>query len=122
MQNSTKHSGIIELTSAQKIRRACSVIIPLCFLSILLAAAIISVGNDMYAFVKPDSEVNLHLENSSSVDSVARELENNGIINNPTLFSLYVKSKDGEDKITNFSGDIKLNSNMSYREILRAFS
>ena len=122
MQYQTNRSGIIELTSAEKIKRACSVIIPLCFLSILLAAAIISVGNDMYAFVKREEQVNLYFENSSSVYSVAQALEANGIINNPSLFSLYVKSKGGEGKLKNFSGEIILSTDMSYREILKAFS
>lgn len=122
MQYQTDHSGIIELTSAERIKRACSVIIPLCFLSILIAAAIISVGNDMYAFVKREEKVNLYFENSSSLYSVAQSLEANGVINNPSLFSLYVKSKGGEDKIKDFRGEISLSTDMSYREILKAFS
>ncbi len=120
--NNTTHSETINLTNSQKIRRACSVIVPLCFFSIILAAAIISVANDMYAFIKPDTEVNLTLDSPETVYSAARTLGENGIINNPASFSLYVLSKGAEDKILNFSGELTLSSSMSYREILKTFS
>ena len=122
MQNNNTNSGIIELTSAQRIRRACSVIIPLCFLSVLISAATISAANDIYAFVKPNNTVTLSFDESSSVYSVACTLEEKGVINNPALFSLYVKSKHREEKIEKFRGDITLRTNISYREILSAFS
>jgi len=122
MQNNNTHSGIIELSSAQRIKRACSVIIPLCFLSLLIAAAAVSAANDMYAFVKPNKTVNLSFDGSVSVYSVALVLEEKGVIDNPALFSLYVKSKHREEKIKKFRGDITLQTNISYREILSAFS
>ncbi|MBQ8140510.1 MAG: hypothetical protein IJ038_02305 [Clostridia bacterium] len=122
MKNNDLHSEIINLTHTQRIIRACSVIIPLCFLSLFLAAAIISVTNDMYAFVKPDETVNVNFPSSSSLYSRAKELERYGVINNPAVFSLYVRSKNYEERVCGFSGELSLNSSMSYREILLAFS
>ena len=122
MKNNNTNSGIIELSNAQRIRRACSVIIPLCFLCLLIAAAAVSAANDMYAFVKPDKTVNLSFEKSASVYSVAKTLEEKGVIDNPALFSLYVKSKHREEKIEKFHGELTLKTNVSYREILNAFS
>lgn len=120
--SNTTHSETIYLTNAQKIRRICSIVVPLCFFSIILAAAIVSVANDMYAFVKPDTAVSITLDSPKTVYSAAKTLSENGIINNPAVFSLYVRTKGAEEKITSFSGEIYLCASMSYRQILKSFS
>ena len=122
MNNQKEHSGTISLTNAQRIKRACAVIIPLCFFSLFIALFIISCANDMYAFVKPQSEVKLYFRYEDTLYNKAKQLEANGIINNPAVFSAYVRSKKAEDKICSFEGDILLDSSMSYREIIKAFS
>ena len=40
-------------------RRAFGIIIPLCLAALMLGGAIISVGNDIYAFVKPDEDISV---------------------------------------------------------------
>lgn len=102
--------------------RILGVIVPLLFFSFFIASAIISISNDIYAFSKADTSVTLYLENPASLYSAARMLEENGIINNPAAFTLYVRSKGAEERIRGFSGELELNSSMSYREILRMFS
>ena len=103
-------------------RRAMSVILPLCMLSFLICGLICSAANDIYAFVKKDKEISLYIEAPSSLDEISKELGKNGVVNNTAFFSLYVRSKGKEDKITTFTGEINLNSSMSYREILEVFS
>ena len=103
-------------------RRAMSVILPLCMLSFLICGLICSAANDIYAFVKKDKEISLYIEAPSSLDEISKALGKNGVVNNTAFFSLYVRSKGKEDKITAFTGEINLNSSMSYREILEAFS
>ena len=116
------YSGNRPTDNAAKIRRACSVLLPLCFLSILIAALSISVANDMYAFVKRDASATVTLDTPESVYETAKKLEEHGIINNPAIFTLYVRSKNADERILSFSGELKLDSSMSYRDILRSFS
>ncbi|MBE6597019.1 MAG: endolytic transglycosylase MltG [Ruminococcaceae bacterium] len=104
-----------------RLRRASSIILPLFFLSVLISALIVSVANDMYAFVKPQREITLEISESMELSEISDILADNGIISNPTVFSIYVLSKDAEERISEFSGTLSLNSSMSYREILRSF-
>lgn len=118
----TKNNGAICNASAQRIRRACAIIAPLFFLSLLISGALISAANDIYAFLKEEGEITLTLDASSRVYDTARVLSQNGIIKNPALFSLYVRAKGAQSRILGFSGEITLGTSMSYRELLWSFS
>lgn len=104
------------------VNRALGYIVPLCVLSLLICAATVSVANDMYAFVKSGDEVNINITDAENIDDVAKLLEDEGIINNPAIFSLYVKRKGKEETLVNFRGEVVLSPSMSYREILSSFS
>ena len=121
MNNSKANSGISRSTNARRVARACSVIIPLCFFSLLISLFIAFCANDMYAFVKPEEKVKIELSGDISLRDRAKLLEERGVIENPALFCAYVKSKDAEADVTSLEGVIELNTSMSYREIVRAF-
>ena len=104
------------------VRRALAKILPICLFSFFISAFILSVANDMYAFVKDDVEVVLQIENTYSVEDFSRLLADRKIVKNPTVFALYVKSKDQSDKIENFVGKLTISAKMSYREILASLS
>jgi len=99
---------------------ALGLILTIALFSLLCAALLISVVNDIYAFVKNDSEITVSVENGSSVSDFSRLLADNGIIKNPHIFKLYALSKDKKDLIEGFSGEITLNQSFSYRQILNA--
>lgn len=122
MQTEKTNSGTVHLTNAQRYRRICSVIIPLLFLSLFLAALIISAANDIYAFVKPQRAAIIVIDKGESAYTLSALLSENGIIQNPLAFTLYAKLKDAEGDISAFEGELELESSMSYREILRYFS
>ena len=107
---------------SKAIKRTLSKIIPLLFLALLFAALICSVANDMYAFVKKDREISLTVDSRTSLNDLSKILAENGVVNNPDLFELYVKLKHKETLVEEFCGDVKLNSSMSYREILSEIS
>ena len=94
----------------------------LCLLALFCAAVCISVANDLYAFVKPHNEVTVSIDAPTSVKELARQLEREGIVANPTVFCIYVRSKGKEALLEKFQGTLPLSSDMSYREILIAFS
>ena len=103
-------------------KRAYSFLLPIFFLSLFLACLIISVGNDMFAFFKPQKEAVIEITSPCSLKEISHIIEENGIISNPLIFSLYVKNRGAEDKISSFTGRVELNSNMSYRELIQVFS
>ncbi len=120
MKNQKKHS---ESTTAQRgnLPRICALVLPLCFFSVILAAAVVSVGNDMYAFAKPDTQSEISFSANDSLWQKAQKLSDADIINNPFIFTLYVKSKQAEKRVEAFSGTLTLKSEMSYLEILKSF-
>ncbi len=93
-------------------------VIPLCLLAIFFAALIISITNDMYAFVKPRAEFVLTVTEHTDEDTLAMRLHEGGIIQNPTVFKLYLRSKGKTEALPSLSGEWKLNAQMSYREIM----
>ena len=120
--NNDFYSGKTSTDKNALIRRICALVLPLIFFSFIASALIISLANDIYAFVKPNHSANILIEGGASVYKVAQLLEDNGIINNPAAFTLYVASKDKSERISSFSGEIYLSSSMSYREILSSFA
>lgn len=102
-------------------KRVVGIVLPICFLSILVSCAVVSVANDMYAFVKPEREVTLVISEPCTLDQISRILSDNDILYNPFCFVAYVKAKDRIAQIEAFRGEITLNSAMSYREILAVF-
>ena len=111
-----------ETKSVGTVHRALAKILPICLFSFFISALILSVANDMYAFVKDDIEVVLQIDDAYSVEEFSRLLADRKIVKNPTVFSLYVKSKNKAEKIENFVGKLTLSAEMSYREILASLS
>lgn len=101
-----------------KLKLAFSRAISLWLISLFFACAVISVINDMYAFVKPEKAIELKIDEAQSLYDFAKVLGRENIIENPLVFSLYVRSKGKENIFENISGHFSLNSSMSYREIL----
>ncbi len=104
------------------VKRTLSKFLPLCLFALLFAGLICSVANDMYAFVKKGREVSLVFDSCPTLNELSKILADNGVVSNPDVFKLYVKFKDKEGVVESFSGDLKLNTSMSYREILSEFS
>ena len=90
--------------------------------AMLFSGLLISVANDTYAFVKKDEQIVMTLSEGMSLSEIARQMERSGVIANPTVFTMYVRSKHKASAVESFSGDVTLNSAMSYREILAILS
>ncbi len=99
-------------------KTALSIMIPVALAALCLAGAVISVANDMYAFVKPDRELTFTVTRSLSGAELSKSLRESGIIRNDAVFSLYLKVKGKTDDVALLSGEWKLNSSMSYRQLL----
>lgn len=112
----------VELSAGKTASRTFGYIIPLCVLSLLLSGVVISVTNDMYAFVKPDREITVNIAAGSSLYDVSEQLGSSGVIMNPAVFRLYVSHKGKAEAVGKFCGELTLNSDMSYRTILLAMT
>ena len=117
----TNENGTFSLRNAHA-RRIAGVIVPLFFFSILLSGALLSAANDMYAFVKPHTPCTLSVESPLPLKELADRLQEAGVLENPYVFSLYVRTKGKEERAESFVGDLSLSSDMSYREILLALA
>lgn len=102
------------------VRRAFRIVLVLSLAAILVSALLISVVNDLYAFIKPTRPYLLQIDSPLSLSAFANRLEDEEIVANPAVFCLYVQAKGKADLFETFCGEVALNSNMSYREILRA--
>lgn len=108
--------------SQKLIRNAFEIVIITTLLSAMLALSVISVMNDIYAFVKPEGTVMLKIAEPTKIGELSRQLQREGIIKNPTVFSLFVRSKGMTQKLESFFGEASLRKDMSYREIMLSLS
>ena len=99
-------------------KRAFGAVLPLCLVALMLAGLVISVANDMYAFVKPDEKITVTVDSPVSDGELAGLLKKSGVIENDIAFRLYLRSKNKLEKLSTLTGEWSLNSNMSYREIM----
>ncbi len=103
------------------LKRAFGFVVPICVCSLFLAAAVISLTNDMYAFVKPEGEVTLTISSALDTREFAKLLADEGVLKNPFVFELYLRSKGKTAEIPYLRGEWTLRSDMSYRDILLEF-
>ena len=97
-------------------------IVIMTLIAIFIALSVISVTNDMYAFVKPNNTVQIKLDSPTELSQLSKLLQDKKIIKNPTVFSWFIKSKGRQERIENFVGEVTLRQDMSYREIMLALS
>ena len=103
-------------------RMAFATVSVIILISLLLSAMVISVVNDMFAFMKKNVVLRIEISSPESIKSISKSLQQGGIINNPTIFELYVKAKGKREMLESFSGELTFRSNMGYRAILSEFS
>ena len=111
-----------DVSNEKLIKNTFEIVIMIVLLSALIALAVISVANDMYAFVKPDGKVTLRIDEPIGLMELSHKLQDEGVIKNPTVFSLFIKSKGRKEKLEEFVGEVALRQDMSYREIMLALS
>lgn len=86
--------------------------------SVILSMILLFSANDILAFVKENRSVTLSVSEPTTVSAMSHELDEQGIVQYGTLFSLFVKvtGKDGEVA----PGEYALNPSMDYGAIARA--
>lgn len=87
--------------------------------SVFLAIAIIKVGNDVFAFVKNDVSVDVHIPEYATLDDITEILYENEVIQYPSIFKLYATLKKDTDGF--LAGDYVVSPNMNYDDLRDAF-
>ena len=106
----------------KRLSHAFEVAIILCLVALFILGLFIAVINDIYAFVKPERAIKITLGKPVSLMQAANILERSGVIENPVIFTLYVKAKGKEEIFDSYLAEAELNFAMSYREILAELS
>lgn len=84
--------------------------------SMLLTAGIITMANDVFAFIRPDESVVVNIEQNAGIYSISKTLKKEGVIEHPMLFRLYTRLKKANGKLK--FGTYTLNSNLGYDQII----
>ena len=85
------------------------------FISIFLSVYFIDVANDVFAFSKPDKEIEVVIPENSDNKDVAKILYENKIIKYPLVFRLYSRLR--HDTGEYIGGEYVFNTSQSYDSI-----
>lgn len=91
--------------------------------SIIASYYIITMGNDVFAFVKDGNEVKIVIDEDDGIKEIASMLHDNGVIEYPGLFKLYNSFKNrGSEKKQEFVPDTYVfNADLNYDELIAKF-
>ncbi len=85
-------------------------------ISVILSLAAIFVANDVFAFVKENAVKEITVSENTDLLSLAKQLDDEGVINYGTIFKLYVRVKGDNQGV--LAGSYSLNPNMDYGQII----
>lgn len=89
-------------------------------ISLILSLIAVFIANDIFAFVAEDEDKEVTVYQNTDVVSLAKELDQKGVINYGSVFKLYVKLKN--DNVDVLAGTYHLNPSMDYGQIINALS
>lgn len=87
--------------------------------AVILSIFIINVGNDAYAFVKPDEAIDVTIPEGATRGDIADILYDNGVINYKTAFKIYGSIKHIEENFV--AGEYTVSPMMNYKDLYNAF-
>ncbi len=91
--------------------------------SAYLAYYIITIGNDVFALVTDSREVTLVIEEGATNETVAKLLEDKGVIKYGWVYNLYMKYRgDGDSDDEYIPGEHTLNQNFNYAQIITSLT
>ena len=85
-------------------------------ISVILSLAAIFVANDVFAFVKENAVKEITVSENTDLLALAKQLDDEGVINYGTIFKLYVRVKGDNQGV--LAGSYSLNPNMDYGQII----
>ena len=101
--------------------KAVTYIVAVIVVSVFLSMFIILVGNDIFAFVKDDTMVEVTIPEYATVGDIADILYENSLIEYPGIFELYSKFGGSSTGSEFVAGTYTVHPMMNYDELLAAF-
>ncbi len=91
--------------------------------SIILSFYIITVGNDIFAFVKDADPVVITVDEDDGIKEIASMLRKEGVIKYPAVFKIYnsFKNKGAKSKQEFVAGTYEFTSDLNYDELIAKF-
>ena len=112
----TYHLGREMMSSSIK---ALTYIVLVLVVSVFISVFVILVGNDVFAFVKSDDEIDVTIPEGATTADIAEILAENNIISHPGIFKMYAAFKKEDDNY--IAGTYTVSPSMSYDELRREF-
>ncbi len=87
-----------------------------------LAYYVLTIGNDIFALVKGDTDITVTIPEDATLEEVAELLQEHGLIEYDWMFSIYLgQSGDGEE-VEFIPGEHVLNTSMNYSQLFSALT
>jgi len=101
------------------IMKAIIYIVSIIVISVFLSIYAIAVGNDVFALVKSDAQLEIIIPDYYTTADVARVLKDKGVINYPGIFRLYAKLRHYSDNYV--GGTYTISPSMNYDQLVIQF-
>ena len=88
--------------------------------SLVVAVALWFAADDVLALTKPDNAITITIKDGDTLDDVAQNLKDHGLVNYKFLFVLYGKFSHAEEKIS--TGTFELNQMFDHHALVNAMS
>ncbi len=107
-------------TAISSLVKAVIYIAAILVISGILSYFTITVGNDVFAFVKSDDEITVTIGEGTSIKELGEILEDNGVIKYSGIFNLYAKLRDKNPDLV--AGEYTVTPSMNYDQLIRVFA
>lgn len=119
-RNHTQNQKVIANDGAapavlSNVMKAVIYIVAVVVISVFAAVYIIFIGNDIFAFLKSDVEMDITISEYDNTSDIAKKLEDYGVIKYPTIFRLYAKLRDYTDDY--IGGTYTISPSMNYDQL-----
>ena len=105
------------VSTVHSILKTVAYIVTITLVGCFLAYFAITRINDLYAFVKPDDEVEITIPDNATVNEITDILYDAGIIEYPSFFKLYAELKNASERYEFKVGSYVVNPMMNYDEL-----
>lgn len=107
-------------TAISSLVKAVIYIMTILVVSGFLSYFIITVGNDIFAFVKSDEEIQITIGEGTTIKQLGQILEDNGVIKDATIFKFYAKLRNKNPALV--AGEYTVTPSMNYDQLIRVFA
>lgn len=109
-----KRSGIVSA-----LVRSSAYLVFVLVISFFLGFFVIGVGNDIFAFVKPEEPVTVVVPEDATIDDIAQILGDAGIVKYPGIFKMYAELRKDDGKF--IAGEYSVSPQTNYDGLLGEF-